>query len=200
MILEMGKRLYAKGLIVGTEGNISLRLKPNRFFITRSGAHKGFLKTSDVLIMDGNGNKMEGKGEVSSEKKFHLLIYHKRPEVNAIIHAHPPHAIACTLAGLSLEKPFLAETQVVLGSIPTVPYATPTTQDMVDGISQFLSKNKALLLEKHGAITLDKDLESAFSSMEILEQTAKILSIAKTLGEIKPLSQDEIRPLLKLLM
>ena len=194
-LIEIGKRLYQRGLIVGNEGNLSAKFSAKRIFITRSGSHKGFLTSSDILLMDSNGKKITGKGEVSSEKKFHLFIYQKRPEISAILHPHPPYAISCTLAGVSFEKPFMAETEVALGAIPTVPYATPTTQEIVKAIAQKLKNHRALLLEKHGAITLGKTLEQCFSAMEILEQTARIYCIAKSLGEIEPLGVDEMKRL-----
>jgi L-fuculose-phosphate aldolase len=161
------------------------------------------------VVLDENGKKMKGQGNPSSETPFHLFFYQTRPEIGAIIHAHPPYTIACSMAEISFEKPILAETACTLGAIPTVPYRTPTTRELVEAIGQCQNQRKtqhtfplggprAFILQRHGAITLGKDLEEAYGHMETLERTAQIAYLSQNLGKLTALPQKEIDRLEKM--
>ena len=200
-IVAYGRMLYSQGLVSGTSGNISVRLDGCRILVTPSGCHKGMLKASDLLVLDTDSGQVvsEGSAKPSSEFQMHTYIYAQQPQVKAVIHAHPPHAVALSLAGVSLEKAILPESVLALGTIADCGYATPTTSDIVALItSPIQSGATALVLARHGSVTIGKNLQEAFCRLEILEHLAKVVSIAGSLGKIDTLSPKEIKKLQKI--
>lgn len=191
-ICEIGRRLYVRNLIAAADGNISVRLASNRFLCTPSGVSKGFMAPGDLLIADAKGQTIEGSGKVSSEFFTHLAAYEERPDVRAVVHAHPPKAVAFTLAGRSLEPLVLPEVVAALGAVPTAPYATPGTKEGADAVRILIRQCDALLLDRHGAITVGPDLFDAYFKMEKIEHAAETLFAAYTLGEVPPLTEDQI--------
>ena len=192
----IGKKLYNKNLIAGSEGNISEK-KGKQILITPSQVNKSEIKTKDLCIIDMQGNKL--KGQASSEKHLHLAIYKTQKKAQAVIHAHPPSAIALSLARprwKSLPQA-LPEMILTLGEVPIVPYARPGTKKLGFVLKKYVKKSHVLILAHHGAVVWADSLEKALLMMEQLEQCCKILTLAEAMGSAKTLPKKEIRELLK---
>lgn len=185
-ICEVGRRLWQRGLVSGNEGNISVRISPDTVLCTPAGAGKGQMKPDEIVKIDLSGKPLDG-GRPSSEIKIHLEAYRKRPDCAAVVHAHPPTALAFTLAGVEIPDNVLPESAVILGSVPTVPFKMPGTQDLADEISPYLEDHKTLLLSHHGAMVLGKDVYDAWARMECLESVCKVLMSARLLGDTRPM-------------
>lgn len=198
-IIITGRELAGKGLIIAGEGNFSARLDATRILATPGGLHKGRLKESDLVVLDLHGNHISGERKASSEIAMHLEAYRRRPDVNAVIHAHPPNCIALMLAGKGLDKALLAETVVFLGKIPTAPFAMPSTTEVPASINPFIKKTDCILLDRHGSLTMGENLQQAFDYLTTMEQTAYIyLQALQTGAEIKEISRAEIVRLMQL--
>ncbi len=191
-ICEIGRRMVARNLVAATDGNISVRIGADRYLCTPSGVSKGFMRPADLVIADGGGEKVEGAGKVTSEFFTHLAAYEERPDVQAVVHAHPPHAVAFTLAGLSLTEPILPEVVYALGGVPTAPYATPGTRDGANAIRALIRECDALLLPRHGSITVGRDLMDAYLKLEKVEHACQTLLLGRLLGEATPLGNAEV--------
>ncbi len=196
-IIRIGHMLHQKNFIAATDGNISVRLG-ERLLVTPSGVNKGFLEEEAIILVDLQGATLKGRGRCTSEIQMHLLAYQLRPGTGAVVHAHPPSATACSLAGISLLEPILPEVVLTLKGIPTAPYATPTTGEVPASIQEWLGQYDALILERHGAVTVGRDLQDAYNKMEKLEHTARVVLMARLLGEVAPLPPAEVDKLLKL--
>ena len=190
-VVEACGWLYQKGLIASSEGNVSVRFGANRLLVTPRGVHKGFLDTTQLTVTDLDGKQLSGDLPPSSELLLHLIVYRQRPDVNAVIHAHPTHAIACSLAGISLAEGVLPEIITSLGAVPTVPYTTPGTARTAEVIRNLILQFDAIILARHGSVTAGIDLADAFSKLELLEHAAQILSLANRLGSVSPLPREE---------
>ena len=166
-----------------------MRISPLRILATPAGVSKGHLKPSDLVLVDRKGVPVEG-GTPSTELKLHLRIYDKRPDCQAIVHAHPAIATGFALAGEEIPDDLMPESATVLGSVATVPYATPGTEELPDAIEPLLEDHKTFLLSHHGAVTLGKDLLDAYDRMETLERVARIYLTARLLGGAKPMPED----------
>jgi L-fuculose-phosphate aldolase len=196
-ILEIGRRLDAKGLITAAEGNLSVK-DGDRIFITAGGAYKGRLTPEQVVVTDLEGRVVEGEARVSSELPMHLAIYRARPDVRAVVHAHPPVATAFAVAHVPLDRPILAEAVLLLGSVPVVPYAPPSTAELASAVASGVAQAQALLLANHGAVTLGESLARAHERMETLEHLARVTLFARLLGGDHPLAAEEVQKLLAL--
>lgn len=192
-IVSICKQLYKKGLIVSNEGNVSARLNSNQILITPARKRKGFLSPKDLVLVDLRKKKVSA--QTSSEFPIHHEIYSSRSDVQSVIHAHPPFVVACSLAGISLKDPFLAEIYVAFGKIPTISYTTPSTRALAKKVRGVIKGSAAIVLERHGAVTVGKSLEEAFDRMEQLEQVAKIAYLAKLIGRLPRLSKKELKAL-----
>lgn len=187
-IVEICQRMYRQGFIAAADGNVSVRLGRDRLLVTPSGYHKGFLCTGDLVVTDLAGQRLGGRNRPTSELAMHTLVYAARPDVRALVHAHPPMAVALTLAGVSLEGCVLSEACLALGPVPTIPYATPTTAEVPAALRAHLTRANAFVLERHGSLTVGSSLDEAYNRLEILEHTAKILHAAHLLRPVAPLS------------
>ncbi len=194
---EVGRRLYARNLIAAADGNISVRIAPDRFLCTPSGAAKGFMHPHEMVIADGRGRLVSGDGKVSSEFLTHLAAYDQREDVIAVVHAHPPTAVAFTLAGVSLEDLALPEVVFAIGGLPTAPYATPGTPEGAQSVRDLVGRCDALMLDRHGALTLGVSLMDVYLKMEKIEHAAQILLAARTLGKVRTLTGDELGKILR---
>jgi L-fuculose-phosphate aldolase len=198
-IIEIGRRIYDKGLAAGTDGNISCRSASGRILITGSGTSLGELEPKDIISVDFGGKVYSGKRKASSELPMHLAAYKLRPDINAVIHAHPPVATGLSVAGLTLDSPVIPEIVMTLGKIPTAPYATPSTEEGARSITGLIVDHDAVLLDHHGAVTVGKTLKEAFYKMEKVEYAAKVILTAKRLGEVIELTAEQISRLRDLL-
>ncbi len=197
LICEIGRRLYERGLISGADGNISIRLRPGRFLATPAGCSKGFLKPEDIAVTDAAGRPL-GPGHPSSEMQMHLAVYRKRSDVGAVVHAHPPTAVAMTFAGVSLEQCIMPEVLIYMGTVPTARYATPSSPECPQAVENLIERHDALLLDRHGALTVGEDLLAAWERMEKLENLADVVFKARSLGAVRTLSADELERLEKM--
>jgi L-fuculose-phosphate aldolase len=186
LMCEVGKRLWQKDLVGGAEGNLSVRLSSRQILCTPTGVSKGHMRPSDLVVIDNHGNPV-GEGKPSSEIRLHLRMYALRKDCQAVIHAHPPIATGFALAGEDMPDDLLPESAFVLGSVATVPFGEPGTDDLPNKIEPLLEDHKAFLLANHGAVVMGSDLTDALFRMETLERVARVIMVAKQLGEPKPM-------------
>ncbi len=191
-IVEVGRRLYARGYTASNDGNISVRLDERRLLMTPTGVCKGFMDVRMMCITDLDGRKLEGERNPSSEIQMHLEVYRQRPEIQAVVHAHPPVATAFAVAGIPLDRAVLAEVVTTLGSIPIAEYATPSTKELPAAVRKYVKAHDGMLLANHGALTLGADLFSAYYKMETIEHFANISFVARLLGGERLLSKEEV--------
>jgi len=195
-VVEVSKRLYNRDLVAGAGGNISARTeRSDEIFITPSGLCKGYLKTSDILRVDLEGNVVQGDLKPTSETFMHTAIYRSREDVNGVVHAHPPVCTGFACARVPLDYSVDPEIIVMVGEIPLVEYATPTTRELAEKVAQYTKGYDALLLASHGTITLGANLEQAYQRTEHLEDFAKILLVSRLLGGAVSLPPQEIEKL-----
>jgi len=186
---EMGRRLWQKGLVGASEGNLSVRLSPQRFLVTPSGVSKGHMRPADLLVVDQRG-RVVGEGQPSSELGLHMTIYGARPDCQAVIHAHPSFATAFALAGCSLPDDVMPEAMMVLGSVALAPFGLTGTPALGESVRPFLADHKTILLANHGAVVLGRDLTDAYNRMETLERVAEVLFRAQSLGGAQPMPRE----------
>lgn len=192
------RHLYLLGHNAPGDGNASARLGAG-FLCTPTATHKGRLAASQIVRLRADGTPVDPASRASSELKMHLAIYAARPEIGAIVHAHSPHATALTLAGLSMERPTLPEAVAALGSVPTIPYASPTTSDVAAAVAPVVAAGaRGFLLERHGPVCLGADVDDALTRLEVLEHTARITWLAHVAGGATPLPDDEVERLRRL--
>ena len=194
-IIEAGKRAYARGYVASNDGNISARIDKKYVLITPTGMSKGFIKASDLIVVDMKGKIVNGKKKPSSEVFMHLQVYHERPDVNSVCHMHPPYATGFSVAGIPLDQDGLSEVIISLGNIPLVPYGTPGTEDFYKPLLPLLQRYDAFLLANHGALAVGTDVFNAYFKMETLEHYAHILFIAKQLGNVNTLNAEQVQKL-----
>ncbi len=194
-IVEVGRRMYARHLISGGDGNISVLREDGLIMATPTGMSKGFLEPEDIVITDLEGRKIAGRREPSSELRMHLACYKNRPDIRSVVHAHPPTCTGFAVAGISLDKALLAEVIVTFGCIPVAPYGTPSTDELAMSVEDYIKKHDALLLANHGALTVGHELFNTYFKMETLEHYAKINLVARTLGRENVLSSEEVSKL-----
>jgi L-fuculose-phosphate aldolase len=198
-ICEMGRRMYAKGYVAANDGNISCRLAPGRFLCTPTMVSKGFMSPDDICIVDDTGRQLAGPKQRTSEILLHLEIYHELDGINAVCHAHPPHATAFAIAGVAPPTCVLPEVELFLGPIPLAPYETPGSKDFARTILPHLRNHaNTILLANHGVVACDKDLESAYWHLETLDMYCQMILLAKQAGNINRLEDAKVRELLAL--
>jgi L-fuculose-phosphate aldolase len=195
-ICEVGRRLWQRGLIGSTEGNISARLSPRQILCTPAGVSKGHMKPDDVVVVDLSGKVVKGEAP-SCEINLHLTVYKNRKDCEAIVHAHPPVTGGFCLAGEEIPDNLMPEAAVQLGSVAIVPFAMPGTEAVAQAVEPFLEDHKTFLLSHHGALVLGKDLWDACNRMEALERVATMLLNAKLLGGARPIPEDAFDYLLE---
>lgn len=194
-IVEACRRLYVKGFVASNDGNISVRVGPDRVVTTPTGLSKGFLTPDQLVTCDFEGKRLSGHLNPSSEVGMHLMIYRERPDVNSVVHAHPPVATGFAVAGIPLSECVLPEVIITLGSIPIAKYGTPGSVEISEPILPLLRDHDAILLGNHGAVTIGPDAMSAYYRMETLEHFANIAFIARMLGQVHTLSTEEVAKL-----
>ncbi len=197
-IVEAGRRIYNRNFVAANDGNISARVDSRRVVITPSGVSKGFMKPEDLIVVDYDGNVLEGRKKPSSELFMHLQIFKDRPDVNGVVHAHPPKATGFAVAGIPLTQCVLPEVIVTLGGVPLAEYGTPGTEEFFKPVLKYLQDYDAFLLENHGALTIGPDVMSAYYRMETLEHFAHIAMVAIQLGKLQTLKEADVQKLIGL--
>lgn len=196
-IVAVGKRLYDKGFAPGTSGNISVKYE-NNVLITPSGINLGEMTIDDIVIIDSNGNIIEGCNESSSEKTMHLEIYNMRHDITSIIHAHSPKATAFAVAGISLNNPVLAEGIITLGEIAIAEYAMPSSDKLAHTVASYFKNHEVVLMANHGVAVGGKNLNDTYYKLETLELYAEVSIWTKLLGNANNLSKENIEELIEL--
>jgi L-fuculose-phosphate aldolase len=191
-IVECGRRLWHRGYVASNDGNISVRLDGQRLITTPKSVSKGFMTPDMMVVTDLDGKKLAGERDPSSELKMHLEVYRNRPDVRAVVHAHPPTATGFAVAGIPLDRAVLAEVITTLGSIPIAEYATPSTEELPAAVRKYIKAHDGLLLANHGALAVAGDLYAAYYRMETIEHFATISLVARTLGRENLLSRGEV--------
>lgn len=198
-MVRIGRLIWEQGYVAATDGNLSARMGSDRVLVTPSGESKGFLSAEELVVIGLDGSPLSayrGRGQrPSSEIQMHLEVYRQRSDVRAVIHAHPPLAVAFSIAGVSLARCVLPEVIVTLGGIPTTDYATPGTAEVPDSIRQAIRDHDAVLLAHHGSLTVGATLWDAYLRLEKVEHTAKITLAAHQLGQVRSLSPEAVAKL-----
>jgi L-fuculose-phosphate aldolase len=195
-ILEAGRRLQERFFVAANDGNLSARLPDGRFLITPTSVNKGDMRAEMLLIVDGQGNVLSGTLQPTSEMKVHLAVYHQRPDVQAIVHAHPPTATGFATSRIRLDQDvILPEVVFGLGRIGFSEYGTPTTYQVPEAVSREIPDCEALLLANHGALTVGTSVMQAYYRMETLEMYARIRLVTMQLGGPQALSEPEVQEL-----
>ena len=192
-LVEVCRRLAERNLTGAGEGNVSVRLGRGRLLVTPSGANKGFLRPGDLVVVDRDGRPLRGRGRPSTELRMHLAAYAARPDVSAVVHAHPLTAVAYTVAGASLPNDLLPEAVLVLGEVALAPFATPGTDEVPGSLRDLWAGHDVLLLERHGALALGRDLFQAADRIETLERVCRVALVSRLLGRCEPMSGEDVR-------
>ncbi len=195
-ICEIGRLCYARNYIVGADGNISAQLADKTVLITPAGAMKGFLAPEQLAHVDLSGRTVDQGPKASTEVGIHMVSYHERPDIRAVLHCHPPHAVALTLAGIDMQIPVIPEIIVTIGGIPTAPFGTPGTDELPESIRNIVRCSDTVVMQNHGSVTLGTNLLDAYKKLDMLEHTARILWIANCIGTVKPLDPEAVQKLL----
>ena len=191
-IVDIGKRLFQREFVAANDGNISVRISEKTILITPTGVSKGFMDPQDMIKVDiESGKVISGKARPSSEMAMHLAIYECRPDVQAVVHAHPPTATGFAVAGMSFDDIALPEAVIGLGRIELASYATPGTSEVPQAVKEKIMCSDVMLLANHGAVAVGDSLIQAYYRMESLEQVAKITLTAKLLGNVNVLNEEQ---------
>jgi L-fuculose-phosphate aldolase len=198
-LCEIGNRIWQQGLSPGTAGNISMRLLSGDILISPTQTSIGFMEPENICLIDQEGNIKTGDIKPSSEQKLHLYVYKNRPEINAVIHAHPPYASAFAVAGSEISTFIQPETFVFLGKVPLVKYGTPSTDELPDNLGPHLKKGlNNFLLQNHGVLCIGEDLDRTYFNLETLENMSKVTVIARSIGGEKEISKKDLQKMAEL--
>ncbi len=195
-LCDIGRLMYERGFIGAADGNLAVRLDAERLLVTPSGCLKGFMTPETMVITDRAGQSLDG-GRPSTEILMHAAILEERPDVSAVVHAHPPYTVSFSLAGIPLTRCVIPEIVVTIGNVPTVPYATPGTPELPDSIREPIKKSDVLLLERHGIVTVADEIWNAFKLLDMVEHSAKIVHLALQLGRAQVLGTDQVEKLMQ---
>ncbi len=194
-ICDIGRRIYDRKMVAANDGNISVKLSDNEFLCTPTGVSKGFMTPDCICKIDRDGNVLDACDgfRPSSEMKMHMRVYKTRPDVGAVVHAHPIFATTFAVCHIPLSQPITAEAVMFLGTVPVAPYGTPSTSEIPDAIEPLLRDNDQLLLANHGALTYGPDLLSAYYKMESVEFYAELLYRSRQLGNPVELDEESLQ-------
>jgi L-fuculose-phosphate aldolase len=195
-IVEVGRWIHRQGFVSGYDGNISVRMDGQRILSTPTAISKGMMEPDDLVVVDYDGRQLAGRRKATSELAMHLLFYRRRPDVNAVVHAHPPTATGYAAAGLALNKALVSEVVLSLGCIPLAPYGTPGTPELTEALSPLVGQYDAILMANHGVVTCGPDLMRAYFRMETVEHFARISLVTEMLGRQVLLSEQDVDKLL----
>ena len=194
-LVRFGKMLHSQGFVAATDGNLSVRLDDQRILITPTCVSKGMMRPQDMVIVGLDGRKLNGSSNPSSEIAMHLTIYRMRPDIGAVVHAHPCTATGFASAGMALDEPLCSEVVITLGSVPLAPYATTGSMELSDSLRPFIPYHDAILMANHGVVTYGEDLCRAYMRMEAVEHYARIVLTTRLLGSAQSLDSHELEKL-----
>ena len=197
-IIKIGELMYRKNFVAANDGNISARVGDGTFIMTPSGVSKGEMREDDLLTVDAFGKVLRGTKKLTSEYKMHLAVYETRPDINAVVHAHPPYSTAFAISNARFDKTALPEVIFSLGKIAFTRYATPSSADLPIAVREVVGGTDAIILTNHGALTCGADIMSAYYKMETLEHFAHITFIARLMGGEKELAPQQIERLFEI--
>jgi L-fuculose-phosphate aldolase len=195
-IIQIGRLVFQKGWVAANDGNISIRLDAERILATPTATCKGMMSPDELIVIDYQGNKISGQKKCTSEIAMHMKIYELRPEIRAVVHAHPPVATGYATAGRSLSDALLPEVIIGLGCVPLAAYGLPGTPALTEPMIPLIPKYDALLMANHGAVCYGEDVFQAYFRMETMEHFARIALVAELLGGAKVLPRMEVDKLL----
>lgn len=195
-IVRYGRMLHERGFVAAMDGNLSVRLDKKRILVTPTCVSKGAMRGSDMVIVDPEGVRVAGRRNVTSEIGMHLLIYRMRPDIRAIVHAHPPTATGFAAAGMALTEPLVCEVVMGLGCIPLARYGTPGTSELAKTLEPYVPQYDAILMSNHGVVAYGDTIEHAYMKMETVEHFAQIALVTHLLGRQQPLTGVDIEKLL----
>lgn len=183
-IVRVCRRMHERRYVSGWAGNVSVRLGGDRFLMTPSGVPKSDVEPADLIVVDGRGAIVSAARGLrpTSEVPMHLCAYRRRPDVGAVVHAHPVHAVALSIAGDDLSKQYVPEAIVVLGPIAVTPYATPSTAENERVVDDVIAEHDAIVLRYHGSLTVGRDVDEAYLRLETLEHAAEVIALVRSLG------------------
>ncbi len=194
-MVAIGLRMYQRGYVAATDGNVSVKMAHDRILITPAGVCLGELRPVELVATELGGTVCDQSQRPSTELPMHLEVYGQRSDVGAVIHAHPPLATAFTVAGISLAQCVIPEVVVTMGIIPTTKYATPSTEEGREAVRDLIQKHDALILDRHGTLTVGSDLMAAYRKLEKVEHCAQVTLAARQLGSVRTLPPEEVRRL-----
>lgn len=197
-IVSVCHMMWQKGFVAATDGNVSVRTGKDRVLCTPSGLSKGLVQARDLVVTDMSGKKLTGEKDVTSEILLHLEIYRRRDDVAGVVHAHPPMATAFSIAGVSLAQCVIPEVVLTMGAIPTSEYATPSSGEGPAAVSDLITRCDALILDRHGSLTVGADVFSAYLKLEKVEHCAQVTLAARQLGRVRTLSTEQVNKLVAL--
>src|SRR5690349_10592966 len=195
-IVEIGRLVYQKGWVAANDGNITIRLDQDRILATPTGVSKGMLHVDDLIIVDMQGKKIEGRKEGTSEIAMHTTIYGLRPDIRSVVHAHPPVATGFASAGKPLNLALLPEVIIGLGCVPLAEYGLPGTPALTEPMLPYIPKYDAIMMGNHGAVCYGEDVYKAFFKMETVEHFARIALVAELVGGPNVLPKTDVDKLL----
>jgi L-fuculose-phosphate aldolase len=196
-VADYARRLHARGWVANHDGNLTARLADARYLATPTATSKAEVRDADLLIVDEAGARVSGRGKPFSEIGLHLTVYRARPDVQAVVHAHPPTATGFAVAGVGLDQPMVAEAVVSLGrGVPTVPLAAPGNA-ACQALAPFASEHDVVLLGGHGVLAWGDSVEQAYLRCELVEHLARIALTAHQLGGVRPLPEALVPALLE---
>lgn len=191
---EIGRRVYERGMVAANDGNFSVKLNDHEYLCTPTGVSKGFMTPEYICKVDENCQVLEANPGFapSCEVKMHLQVYQDRPDVRAVVHAHPPYATTFAIARMPLDKPIVSEAIITLGPVPVAEYATPSTKEVPEAVAKYVKDFDAMLLANHGALAYGESLMNAYYKMESLEYYARLLFQSMQLGHSVELTEAEV--------
>lgn len=193
-IIDICHRLWQKGWVAANDGNITVKIGENRYLATQTGVSKAFITPDKIGVIDGDFNVIDAAAGFlpSSELKMHMRCYKERPDIGAVVHAHPPASTGFACAHVPLDDYCMIETVLSIGAVPIAPYGTPSTYEVPDAIAPYLPEHDAILLENHGALTVGVDLTTAYYRMETMELQAQISLNARLSGGAVDISRENV--------
>lgn len=200
LICDIGRRAWHKGMGAANDGNISVLLDDGSLLCTPTAVSKGFMTADMICRMDRAGNSLDSgsKWQPSSESRMHLTVYDQRPDVRAVVHAHPLYATVHAVCGKPLTEQIMPESTMFLGEVPLSPYALPSSEQLSQSIAPYLQRHDCILLQNHGALSYGHDLQSAWFKMEALDYYAKVVYLAAAYGGGREFTRTEVDKLVEL--